>query len=385
MTADICPDTIEKRMRKLDTDTRTILDALEAALNSLPGARAKRARVRVPGRRLYAPTAAFEVTFGGAQIKAYMEVAPNGFASAVDARLDDLVNYAKAHAGQAVLFAASKFSNPARARLEAAGAGYFDIDGGLLVTAPPVYVRVASASPQVPKALRLGTLVHSQRARIVDHLLQTWPTWLAVTDIPDRTGIVPSVVSTALQVMDKSIWLDTEGSGPTKLRRIKDRKIMLRELADYCANLPPISMRRFLVAETDPARICRNLARACDNRKASYAISGRYAAQVMAGLPVDTRQIVCRMKAGWNFSEVLRDLGARPADAAWNLGIVVEKGTEPVETGERIGKVQYASHFRVWRDLVCGNPSNLAVAEQLAGSRFADRVTRRRIARAGSN
>lgn len=365
-------------MRRMDEDIVTVIKALERALKTLPGANVTRIRVRVPARRQYAPTAAFEMTFGPSRSTLFVQVENFVGPREVEAMLGNLLEYAETHDSQAVLFAGRRISKLARRSLENGRGGYFDLDGSLHLNAPPVYVRIDRATAPAPEAedLHLDSLLQPHRGRIVDHMLNTWPLWLGVDGIAEQIGGTPSVISRTLNLMGKLGWLETEGSGPRKLRRLSDRSAVIEQLSAYGAHLGPLPIRKFWIDARDSQELVTRFARLCTKHQARYALSGAPAAQILTGGPVDTSPVLCRIEGGWKFSEIMRELAARPVRGVWNFGIIEAKGAQAIETGERINHVQLASPYRIWCDLARpslqadDNGKNQALAKRLAASRY---------------
>lgn len=359
-------------MRKLEPGASKVLKALQSALKALPDANVNRARVTIDGRGTYAPTAAFHVRLGERTFVLMVEAMPTVNPRDVERCIAILQDYAAQHTDGVdtlILIAARRVSKLAREALEAARTGYFDESGALFLLGPQVYIARDGTAPPEAKC-NIGSFLQPHRARVIEHMLKSWPKWLAVKDISSQCDVSPAAVSVALKLMGQMGWLEIDGAGPMKLRRFIQPQDVLKKLSSYSADLPAASMQYFHVPDMDGPVLARRLAEICKAHKIHYAITGTLAAQSLAQMPGEAPQVICRIEGGQHYGEVLRKLGARPVRKAWNFGVLAADHHGHIETGECINGVVYAPVFRVFLDVARANHGDQDVAAQLARVRF---------------
>src|SRR3546814_6135707 len=134
-------------------------------------------------------------------------------------------------AGEGVaMLIAGAISKVARDILQQESIGYFDLCGSLFSPASGAYVLIDR--PQPKKAGRaLGSIFQGQRARIVQAVVEAAPDWVSVKDLAEETGVSPATASETLTEMERRDWLEVEGAGPAKLRRLRERGPVLDEWA----------------------------------------------------------------------------------------------------------------------------------------------------------
>src|SRR3546814_6762880 len=140
-------------------------------------------------------------------------------------------------AGERVaMLIAGAISKGARDILQQESIGYFDLGGSLFIPASGAYVLIDR--PQPKKAGRaLGSIFQGQRARIVQAVVEAAPDWVSVKDLAEETGVSPATASETLTEMERRAWLEVEGAGPAKLRRLRERGPVLDRSEGHTSEL----------------------------------------------------------------------------------------------------------------------------------------------------
>src|SRR3546814_3019324 len=103
--------------------------------------------------------------------------------------------------------------------------------------------------------------------------------------------------------MERRDWLEVEGAGPAKLRRLRERGPVLDEWARLIADQKPPRIERYYVPGGDAGEIARRLDEACRDVGAQYAVTAEAAAQAYAPYLSAISQLKCRIQGGRLHSE----------------------------------------------------------------------------------
>src|SRR3546814_36697 len=316
-------------MRIFELEERELLEELCSAIAALPGASVhQRAGEERVGAR-YAPDGLLDVWLNHQQFALVVEAKRELFPRDVRQQIWQLRDYLDQMDGageRVAMLIAGAISKGARDILQQESIGYFDLGGSLFIPASGAYVLIDR--PQPKKAGRaLGSIFQGQRARIVQAVVEAAPDWVSVKDLAEETGVSPATASETLTEMERRDWLEVEGAGPAKLRRLRERGPVLDEWARLIADQKPPRIERYYVPGGDAGEIARRLDEACRDVGAQYAVTAEAAAQAYAPYLSAISQLKCRIQGGRLHSEVLSRLNARPVSEGWNLGVIDRKST----------------------------------------------------------
>lgn len=360
-------------MTDFEIEEGELLDGLSRAVSALPGASV---RARAPEARLsshYVPDGLLDVDIQHHRFELVVEARRELFPRDVRQQIWQLRDYLDQMEGSAEkipMLIAGAISKGARDILRQEGVGYFDPGGSLFIPASGAYVLIDRPPPK--KATRaLGSIFQGQRARIVQAIIAAAPDWVSVKDLAEETGVSPATASETLTEMERRDWLDVEGAGPAKMRRLRARGPVLDEWARLAADQKPPRIARYYVPGGEAGDIARRLDQACGDTGAQYAVTAEAAAQAYAPYLSAISQIRCRIQGGRLQSEVLSRLDARPVLEGWNLGVIEEASKRDIAVGERIGGIVYAPPVQVYLDLLQGSGRAREMADHLRSERLA--------------
>lgn len=252
--------------------------------------------------------------------------------------------------GDAVaVLVADAISPGAKDLLRSERLGYYDRGGSLYLPAPGAYLYIDRPPPK-PMARHLRALYTGRRAQVLRALMRTPGEWLHVKDLAAQTGAAPATVSQLLAELERLDWMDSQGQGPAKRRRLRDPTGLLDAWARHVASLPSPAPRRYFVPETDGAEmLLRRLDAACEAQRVGYAVTAEAAAQRYAPYLTTVSQIHCCIPEG--SGPVLAALGARAVDEGANLLLIDGAPTADLRLRQRIDGVWLASPVQVYLDL----------------------------------
>lgn len=253
--------------------------------------------------------------------------------------------------GTLPLLAANAISLAGRSLLTENGIGYFDSGGSLSLSAPGFLIIVDRPPARRVKRM-IGAIFEGHTARVLHAAFDRREHWSALRDLAGAAQVSGTTVSKALIELDRRGWLETQGRGAAKLRRLSLPGAMLDAWTDFLRERQRPSFKRYQVPIDDPARVMAGLHQACENRSIPYAATGEAAAfRHMPSAP-GSRRVQCRLVAGKEASALVQALGAKPAGADWNLGVIEVDSAEYLFDAAPSNDIVLTTPLQTYLDLV---------------------------------
>ncbi|KZD08752.1 MarR family transcriptional regulator [Oceanibaculum pacificum] len=359
--------------KNIEVKEHELLNELCRAISALPGSsvRQRNCEARISSR--YVPDGLLDVSLNNHNFELVVEAKRELFPRDVRQQIWQLREYLDGMNGsveKVAMLIAGAISKGAREVLQQESIGYFDPGGSLFIPSARAYVLIDRPPPK--KANRaFGSIFQGQRARVVQAVVEAAPNWVSVKELAEDTGVSPATASETLTEMERRDWLEVEGAGPAKLRRLRERGLVLDEWSRLIVNQKPLRIERYYVPGSDAAQIARRLDDACRDAHARYAVTAEAAAQVYAPYLSSISQLKCRIQGGSARNEALSRLEARPVSEGWNLGVIEEAGRQHIVIGERIDGIAYAPPVQVYLDLLQGSGRAKEMADHLRSERLA--------------
>lgn len=245
---------------------------------------------------------------------------------------------------------AEAISPGARATLRERGVGYFDKSGSLYVPAPGAFVYIDRPQPK-GKRRALGSIFHGRKAQVLMAVFGRRGEWLSVKAIADASGVSPPTVSQTLIDLERREWMEAQGSGPAKVRRLGDARALVDSWARYISEQKPLRLRRFYIPASGRDFV-RCVAEACETHAVKYAVTGEAAAQIYSPYLTNISQIICRVRPDAELEFALEMMDARPVEEGWNLGLHEVKAPEDFRNLEELDRIRVANPLQVYLDLL---------------------------------
>lgn len=246
---------------------------------------------------------------------------------------------------------ATSISPGAKEFLRHEGVGYFDSGGSLFVPAKGAYLYIDKPPPKaLAKAIR--NLYSGRRAQILHALLNQHDAWVGVKALAEQAHVSPATASQVLTELERFDWLDSEGQGPTKKRRLREPAALLDAWSQQIATERPRSMRRFYVPGLRAEELADKLAQALEARGVDYAIIDEVAAQRYAPFLSTVSQARFRLFPGPGADAALADLNARPVSEGANLSLIDVKSPDELLFRQKFNGVWLASPIQVYLGLL---------------------------------
>ena len=352
-----------------------LMDGLQAALAELPNATVKNVSSDVPLSQRSRPDATVAINLGGQDIDIVIEVLRTAYPRDVREKiwqirqyLDDVVISGPEPIAMLI---ANTISKGARTLLKKANVGYFDASGSLFLPAESMYILVDRPVKAKARKLR-DAIFKGQRAQVLHFLFKEPDDWMSVKEVASLTRVSTATVSETLSELERREWVLTEGSGPTKLRKLSTKRELLDAWSQFIQTQKPPETERFYVPVSKTEEIMERLDRACREAQMTYAVSGEAAAQAYSPYLSHISRVTCRMSNGRNRTKVLEALEARPVSEGWNFGIYAAvRKTETIQTEDRCG-LSLAPPLQVYLDLLQGGGRSKEMAQHLRETTLRD-------------
>lgn len=247
--------------------------------------------------------------------------------------------------------------------------GYFDSGGSLFVPAKGAYLYIDKPPPKaLAKAIR--TLYSGRRAQVLHALLNQHDAWVSVKVLAEQAHVSPATTSQVLTELERFDWLESEGQGPTKKRRLRAPAALLDAWSQQVAIERPPSLRRFYVPGLRAEELTDQLAQALEARGVDYAITHEVAAQRYAPFLSSVSHTRCRLVPGPAADAALADLSARPVAEGANLSLIELKSPDELLFRQKLAGVWLASPIQVYLDLLRGEGRAKELAAHLRRERI---------------
>lgn len=358
-------------MLKFEIEEQELLDGLVRAIGDLPNGNAsisEREMSLGPRGRI---DALIDAVVGGCPMQLLVEAKREAFPRDVRETVWQLRNYL-AHlspSGREILpfFVARAISPGAREILREEGIGFYDLGGTLYIPARNAFVFIDRPPPRKTQKL-FDSVFQGQKARVVMAVFERRREWLSVKDLAATTEISPATASSTLTEMERREWVDVQGSGPSKLRRLRAPEPVLDAWSHFITEQKPPKLERFYIPISDVRQLSEHLDQVCGG--SDYAVTAEFAAQAYAPYLSSISQIKCRILPGPRQKDILDRLDARPVSEGWNLGIIETRARRDVTVGDRINGVALAPPLQVYLDLLQGSGRSKEMAAHLRTERL---------------
>ena len=266
-------------------------------------------------------------------------------------------------------FVARAISPGARDILREEGIGFYDLGGTLYIPAKQAFVHIDRPAPRKSNKI-FDSVFQGQKARVVQEVFARRGDWLSVKQIAEESEVSPATASATLSEMERREWVDVEGAGPSKLRRLREPRMLLDAWTAYISSRKPAKIERYFVPTDHAAELLIQLDEACRQADAAYAVTAEAAAQAYAPYLSSISQVKCRIIPGPRQTDALDRLRARPVSEGWNLGLIETRARGDVTVGERRDGVNLAPPLQVYLDLLQSSGRSKEMAVHLRTERL---------------
>ena len=267
------------------------------------------------------------------------------------------------------MLVASSISVGARALLREQGVSYFDSSGSLFIQAPGSYVFVDKPPPkdQHPSSISLFT---GKRATVAHALLVNHERWFGGTELSRLTTASTATVSQVLHELERLDWVETQGQGPAKQRRLREPGALLDAWTAEVTNRKPPALRRYYVPGLNTQGMVEGIANAFHAHEVTYAITHEMAAQRLTPYLTSLSQVRIRLTSGARSEKALAALGARVVSEGANLIVIDTRSPTDLQFRQKVDEVWLASPIQIYLDLIRGEGRAKDLAEHFRRERI---------------
>jgi hypothetical protein len=245
---------------------------------------------------------------------------------------------------------AEALSPGARDLLQEQKVGYYDRGESLFLPLAGAFILIDRPAPKQMKKEHLAVF-KGARARVLKVLFSLGHEWTNVKQVSLLARVSAATASKTLQELQRREWVEVEGSGPAKLRRLARPKEILDAWSEYQATERPPALRRYYV----PVGTSEDLVRALEAQFAAhsdlrFAFTGEIAAQALAPHLTAISTVHCRVAGQNSEHEALAALDARPVTEGWNLALIDTSPNDFIGTTVTQG-MRIASPLQIYLDL----------------------------------
>jgi len=267
------------------------------------------------------------------------------------------------------LLAAESISPGAKELLRAHRVGYFDSGGSLFLPAPGAYLYIEKPAPKsLTRSMR--SLFSGRRAQVLHALLLRPQEWFGVTQIAADSQVAPSTASEVLIQLDRYDWLESQGNGRSKKRKLREPGALLDAWAKQQTLLRPPNARRYYVPGMKAESLVADLGRIFNRHQVDYAVTAEAAAQRYTPFLSVLSFIRARVLTGPKADAAVAELDARVVNEGSNLALIETKSAGELLFREQLDGVWFATPVQVYLDLLRGEGRAKELAEHLRRERI---------------
>jgi len=260
---------------------------------------------------------------------------------------------------------ADAISPGAREEMRRDGTAYFESGGSLIIPAKSAYLLIDKPSEKGGSAKAMTTVFEGQRAMVLHALWETLSDepWFNVKQIAENSGASVGTVSETLHELERRDWVESVGSGPSKLRRLTNPSNLLDEWKAYQLVQKPPQIKRYFV----PGKIADIIDQlAAPSIEIDYEITGEVAGQHYAPYLTKVSTLLCRYTYSLFVDHFLEQIKAKPVNEGWNFGMINASQTvHQLRFQRKEDGIKYASPLQTYLDLLQGPGRSKDLAEHL--------------------
>jgi hypothetical protein len=351
-----------------------VVSKLLETLQQLPGAQASLRHIHL-AQHPRATTIDAEIDFKLANDRVVLLVEAKRDVFPRDTReaLWQIREYARNVSGNDLLIpilAAESISPGSKELLRKEKVGYFDLGGSLFLPADGAYVLIDKPAPK-SFARSVSSVFKGKRSQVLLVLLHHNMQWLSVKTLAKDARVSAATASETLIALERFDWLETQGQGPSKERRLTAPRALLDEWKKQVLAGPKPKIWRYYVPNaTNSEAFEMRLDGAFEKARVPYVLTQESAAQHYAPFLTSLSRVSCRASSVRSVA-ALKELGAREVSEGANFTIIETPDNDgPFLYKERRGPAWLASPIQVYLDLQMAGGRAQEAADHLRKERI---------------
>ena len=203
---------------------------------------------------------------------------------------------------------------------------------------------------QVPKPAREPNLGGRIGIAVQEMLLKDVE-WWGVTELASAARVAPGTAQAALNRLEALDLVDVQGSGPGKLRRLRDRGDALDVWTPHARRERHRLVATFVLGQ-GPIDLAGQVSRRLAEGRIAHAVTGACAALLVAPHVTDVRTCEVWVDPATSGSLVTGALGTTPVEKGGNVVVLRSKTDAPLFAATEVEGAVVANPLRLYADLL---------------------------------
>lgn len=231
------------------------------------------------------------------------------------------------------------------------------------------YIFIDKPQPKVLES-QVRSLYSGRRGQVLMALLLQPGTWFRTRELADHAQVSPATASQVLTELERFDWMEVEGRGPNKHRRLSAPGALLDGWAGRIGYGRPASIRRFFVRDLRGDDLVDRAAQVLDAAGVEYALTHEAAAQRYSPFLSSISQARFRMRPGPQADEAIGALQARQVNEGANFLVLDSLAGADLMFRASVDRVWLANPVQVYFDLLRSEGRSKEMAEHLRKERI---------------
>lgn len=266
-----------------------------------------------------------------------------------------------------LIMLADHLSKGAREELKSRGMSFFESNGTLFFKHRNWLINIEKAKSSTKGALRELDVFKGSREMVVHALLHMERDWFHGREVVEMSKTSGYTVSTVLKELEKFGWVESQGEGPHRMRRLVKPTELLDAWAKVWVQRKQATTRWYFFCQ-NPKRLVEELASNMDMDRyrdsSTCAFTGAVAANRLS--PLLTHVDVAELIVPSNTLELASRIGLKPTEKGANVVLIERAGaSELFQQYSPEERAWFASPFIQYLDLLNGRGRNAELAAQL--------------------
>jgi hypothetical protein len=228
---------------------------------------------------------------------------------------------------------------------------FYDRGGSLFLTQGGTFIdRVCPPAPSEVKVLK--SIYSGARARVLTALLVKPDDWFSVGDLCEKAKVSAGTASEVLTTLEDLDWVQVQGGGPSKLRKVAKPGDILDAWADHVRGAKPAKIKRYYIPYLDQEALPALIAQQLSENDAKYAFTGEFAAQHYAPYLTVVSQIRARVVWDENAALAMQGMSARQVAEGANFAAIETSSEAELLYRTKEHELWYANPIHIYLDLI---------------------------------
>lgn len=264
---------------------------------------------------------------------------------------------------------ARSVSEGARGFLHEEQVAYHDLSGSLFLSVDETFVLIERPKPKRAKR-RAMNVFKGTRAQVLHALFDRPGEWVSGSEIAEDAGVSPATVSETFKDLERRDWLEAQGEGPAKRRRLVRPDVLLDAWRDSILAGRASKRARYYVPRMKPEDMAHKIKSANYYDDFDLEFTGQFAAQFYTPYLSNVSDLTVRAFGKRTHDWLISSLGAREVSEGANLVVIEDKANRNRRKKHDETERLMASPLQVYLDLLEDRGRSKDMAEHLRSQKL---------------